>query len=111
MTCSGWVEDFIFASEFKAFETFEGGICMVIVVEVDQYGITINLHILEVGTLIEYAFKAVITVQSRISQTLTHLLFLRGMDLGELIGIYEIVGAYQYTVGDNLRGFVLLFTQ
>ena len=67
---------------------------MVIVVEVDQYGITINLHILEVGTLIEYAFKAVITVQSSISQTLTHLLLLRGVDLRKLIGIYQIVSAY-----------------
>ena len=105
------MEHLVLACDLEALHVLEGGICVVVVFQMDHDGIAFHLHILERRTLIHQSFKAVVAIQGCIGQTLTHLLLLGRMNLGKLVGIDQVVDAYQRTVGDDLGGLVLLFAQ
>ena len=77
----------------------------------DEHRVTLDGHILIRRTLILDCLKAIVAVQGRKGQALTHLLFLRRMDLRGLIRIDEVVDAHQRAVGNDLCSLPLLFTQ
>ena len=111
MLCLGGVEDLVLTGNLKPLDILEGGVGVVVVVQMDEDGIVLYQHILVGGALIKDTLEAVVAVQGRKGQTLSHLLLLGRMNLTVLIGINEVVDADHTAVGDDLRGLELLFAQ
>ena len=105
------MEHTILTSHLETLHLFEGRITPVVVLQMNEHRVTLDGHILIRRALILYGLKAIVAVQSRESQALTHLLLLRRMDLRGLVGIDEVVDAHKRTVGNDLRSLPLLFTQ
>ena len=77
----------------------------------DKDGVVLNGHILIRRTLILNGLEAIVAIQGSESQTLAYRLLLSGVNLVDFVRINQVVGRNQRTVGDNLTGLELLFTQ
>ena len=75
------MEHLVLTGNLKTLDVLEGCIGVVVVVEMDIDGITVDLHILESGTLVEDALETVVAVQGCIGQTFAYLLFLGRVNL------------------------------
>ena len=107
----GGVEDPVLTGNLETLDVLEGGIGVIVIIQMDVDGIVLDVHILEGRTLIEDALEAIVTVQCCKGQSFTHLLFLGRMDLTVLVRIDEVIDADETAVGDDLCGLELLLAQ
>ena len=91
----GRMEHTVVASHLETLNHLIRCISMVVVLQVDEDGVTFYHHVFVRRTLIEHLLKPIVTVQGGISQTFAHLLLLCGVYLRCLVWIDQVVGAYQ----------------
>lgn len=78
---SGRIEDLVLAGNLKTLHLLEGCVTPVVVLQMDEDGIVLDIHIFIGGTLILDSLIAIVTVKCREGKTLTHRLFLGRMNL------------------------------